>query len=91
MTKTKRNILCLVFALVCLFSVVFAVSAIYANASSSNDSNNGKVNYKIAPEIMVEMPKGFSNEFPNAVLNKSYKIPNSSAIDVYGDSLTGIT
>ena len=88
MANTKRKILCLVFALVCLFSVVFAVSAIYANASASNNSNNGKINYKIAPEITVEMPKGFSNEFPNAVLNKSYAIPNSSAIDVYGDSLT---
>ncbi len=88
MANTKRKILCLVFALVCLFSVVFAVSAIYANASASNNSNNGKINYKIAPEITVDMPSGFSTDLPNAVLNKSYDIPSVSAIDVYGDKLS---
>ena len=83
MTKTKKIITCLMLfsiAIVCAIGV-FGVKAL------SNDNNNDKINYKIAPEITVDMPVGFSAELPNAVLNKSYAIPLVTAIDVYGDEL----
>ena len=85
MTKSKKLIIFLASFLICSLC---AFGAFAVNALSLSDKNSGKINYKIEPEITVDMPSGFTEELPNAVLNESYAIPSASAIDVYGDELS---
>ncbi len=67
--------------------VAFGAAGVVASAFSK-ETEKTKINYEMKPEISVNMPEGFSDTFPNAVLNKSYKIPSAFAVDVYGDDLT---
>lgn len=87
MKRKKTTILVGALAAISSVCIAFAASAVIGNADLSNGEKQ-KINYEIAPTISVEMPEGFSDVFPNAVLNKSYKIPDATAIDVYGDALT---
>ncbi len=87
MKRKKTTLLVAVLAAISSVSLAFAAGAIIGSAALSNGENK-KINYEIAPEITVEMPEGFSESFPNAVVNKSYKLPTATAIDVYGDELT---
>ena len=67
--------------------VAFGAAGIVASAAN-RETEKTKINYEIKPEITVEMPEGFSEYLPNAVLNNSYKLPSASAVDVYGDECT---
>ena len=67
--------------------VAFGAAGLVASAFSK-EIEKTKINYEMKPEISVGMPEGFSEHLPNAVLNKSYKIPSAFAVDVYGDDLT---
>ena len=67
--------------------VAFGAAGIVASAANK-ETEKTKINYEIKPEITVEMPEGFSEQLPNAVLNNSYKLPSAFAVDVYGDECT---
>lgn len=84
--KVKKKVM-VATMLATISLVVFGGAGIVASAANKATEKT-KINYEIAPEISVDMPKGFSGCFPNAVLNKSYKIPSATAIDVYGDALS---
>lgn len=87
MKMKKRKKIIIVAALTTISSLAIGVANVSAIATAKV-AENTKINYEIQPEITVDMPSGFENELPNAVLNKSYDVPTASAIDVYGDELT---
>ncbi|MBE7100861.1 MAG: hypothetical protein E7364_04550 [Clostridiales bacterium] len=84
MKKKKKIIVAAMIA--AISSLAFGAVGVFANAASK-ETEKTKINYEIAPEIMVDFPNGFDNELPNAALDKSYAIPSATAIDVYGDEL----
>ena len=85
--KNKKLVVVLAASVISAVSIVGAVGLHNGMANAASNVTSKK-NYEIKPEISVEMPAGFVDVFPNAVLNRSYKIPTATAIDVYGDALT---
>ncbi len=84
--KTKKKMI-VAAMLAAISSVAFGAAGVLANAANK-ETERTKINYEIKPEISVEFPEGFSGALPNAVLNKNYKIPAATAVDVYGDALS---
>ena len=85
MKEKKKMMVAATLATISL--VAFGAAGIMASAFTK-ETEKTKINYEIKPEISVNMPEGFSEYLPNAVLNKSYKIPSAFAVDVYGDECT---
>lgn len=84
--KTKKKLI-VAAMLAAISSFAFGFVGVLTSAATQ-EAKKTKIDYEMAPLISVEMPQGFSDALPNAVLNNRYKIPSATAIDVYGDELT---